>query len=120
MQQFWDPDAAALGLPGYYWPPRVPRDWKVDTLKQIFALHGYSVCADLNLEDGYEKVAFYFNDQEDEISHVSRQLSNGRWISKLGLDEDIEHNTLEALESDPRRFPPAYGRIIQIMRRPRQ
>ena len=44
-------------------------------------------------------------------THASRQLSNGRWTSKLGPSERIEHD-FDALEGA------AYGQIAQIMRRP--
>jgi hypothetical protein len=36
---------------------------------------------------------------------MSRQLPDGTWTSKCGPNEDITHNTLDALES----YGPAYG-----------
>ncbi len=44
--------------------------------------------------------------------HVARQLKEGMWTSKLGPDEDIEHNTLDALEGE------LYGAVTQVLKRP--
>ena len=118
MRHFWDPDAAALRVRGYYWPPGISLDWELDTITEIFALHGYQVCADSRFENGYEKIALYLTN--NEVSHVARQLIDGKWTSKLGPDEDISHNTVEALEGDILLFPLAYGKAVRIMRRPRQ
>ena len=38
---------------------------------------GYESCADGMLEEGFERVAFYQSGSGD-VSHVARQLSNGR------------------------------------------
>jgi hypothetical protein len=70
---------------------------------------GYAPCADGSLEPGYEKAALYATDEGP--THAARQLSNGRWTSKLGPDDDIEH-TLEGLVS------PVYGTVVQFHRRP--
>ena len=43
------------------------------------------------LQDGYEKIAIYALDGEP--THAARQLDTGRWTSKLGKHEDIEHDT---------------------------
>jgi hypothetical protein len=58
---------------------------------------------------GVEKIAIYV--RSDIPSHVARQLPNGKWTSKLGLREDIEHD-LEALEG------PEYGSVVLILSRP--
>lgn len=60
----------------------------------------------------------YYDSVENEISHVARQLPDGRWTSKLGPDEDIEHNDLHALEGDVGVYPLCYGVVIRFMRRP--
>lgn len=108
-RQFWDPDM--IGVRGYYWPPGIPRDFTVPTLVRLYELHGFITCNSADLEVGYEKVAIYGIDNEG--THAARQLEDGGWISKLGPDEDIEHNDLEGLESD------LYGRVKVFMRRPR-
>jgi hypothetical protein len=55
-----------------------------------------------------EKVALYATDEGP--AHAARQLSNGRWTSKLGRDEDIEHE-LEGLAGSH------YGAVVQFLQR---
>ena len=76
---------------------------------QAFATIGYSPCPDGSLEAGWEKVALYATDEGP--THAARQLPTGRWTSKLGPDDDIEH-ALEGL------CGPAYGSVVQFLRRP--
>jgi hypothetical protein len=68
---------------------------------------------------GYEKVDLYIDDSnEDEpFSHVARQLPDGKWTSKLGPDEDLTHDTVDALEGDTLQHPRAYGRVERVMKR---
>ena len=96
-------------LEGYYWPgPRTPT---VQSLVTVFASLGYEVCGDGDVEEGYDKVALYA--LNERWTHAARQLSDGRWTSKLGPDEDIEHGTLDGLSGD------AYGQMRYFMRRKR-
>ena len=44
-------------------------------------------------------------------THAARLKADGKWTSKLGTEEDIEHNTLESMEGD------LYGLVIQILRK---
>ena len=77
---------------------------------------GFTECQGANAEDGYEKIAIFAD--EDEFTHVARQLPTDRWTSKLGESWDIEHE-LEAVagtQSPWRSF--RYGEIVLIMRRP--
>lgn len=60
----------------------------------------------------YEKIAIYVDDSGDP-SHAARQTSSGKWTSKIGELEDIEHGSLSDLEGE------AYGTVAQIMKRPR-
>lgn len=78
---------------GYRWPTE--RTSNVESLVQLFADLGYAICDNANQEDGYEKVAIFA--QDGRWSHAARQLENGRWTSKLGMFEDIEHDTVESL-----------------------
>src|SRR5580765_3357608 len=93
-----------------HWPAGVPRDETVKAFRAMFESLGYGECNDDVMEPGFEKVALF---ADGEIPrHAARQLENGRWISKLGEREDIEHN-LRDLECD------IYGIVVLIMRRPR-
>src|SRR5436190_264525 len=61
-----------------YWPPGVPRDETVDA----FSTLGYGPTSDVTPESGHVKVAIYA-DSSGCPTHVTRQLPNGRWTSKL-------------------------------------
>jgi hypothetical protein len=45
-------------------------------------------------------------------THAARQLDNGKWTSKLGQLEDIEHESLEALSGA------VYGSVVQVLKKP--
>jgi hypothetical protein len=104
---WWWPDPGGFE----YWPAGVPRERTLAAFLQAFATLGYSPCPDSSVEPGWEKVALYATDEGP--SHAARQLANGRWTSKLGPDDDIEH-VLEGLQG------PAYGAVVQYLRRPVQ
>ncbi len=101
---WWWPDPDGFD----YWPPGVVCERTLIAFIQAFATVGYAPCSDGALEEGWEKVAIYATDEGPE--HAARQLENGRWSSKLGPDDDIEH-TLEGLCS------PIYGTVVQFLRR---
>ena len=82
----------------------------MDAFRQTFAQEGYEPCDTPSLEPGHEKVAVFTN-AAGAPTHAARQLLNGKWSSKLGKAEDIEHD-LEALEGDE------YGSVALIMKRP--
>ncbi len=75
-----------------------------------FETLGYEPCADGALEGGFEKIAIYRS--PSGVQHVARQLGTGRWTSKLGGLEDIEHDSPTELEGVE------YGRVVQYLRRP--
>jgi len=103
--RYWwpaDPD-------GSHWPDGAPRQETVEAFQAAFATLGYGVCASEKFEEGFEKVAL-FADNRGVPKHAARQLSNGRWTSKLGLLEDIEHD-LRALEGAE------YGTVVLILKR---
>lgn len=74
-----------------------------------FATIGYQPCLDGSLEDGFEKLAIYH--LPSGVQHAARQLSSGRWTSKLGSLEDIEHSSPAELEGA------IYGTVVQYVRR---
>jgi hypothetical protein len=76
--------------------PGVEREWSVKSIRKIFENHGYVVCDSYDLEEGYEKVVFYI-DESGEPQHFARQLPTGKWTSKIGDLNDIEHDKLESL-----------------------
>jgi hypothetical protein len=93
-----------------HWPDAVARVETVEAFQAAFASLGYVVCPGEDLESGFEKVAL-FADSLGLPSHAARQLPSGRWTSKLGKAEDIEHD-LRDLEGD------IYGSVVLVMKRP--
>jgi hypothetical protein len=101
--RWWSP------MPGYYWPKEVPRELTVERAQEAYATRGYEVCENGMLEEGYEKIAIY--QQGGMLTHAARQLPSGKWTSKLGQLQDIQHNTAELLEGS------GYGKVESYMRK---
>ena len=98
--------------PGCKWPTP-NRSPHVDSLVAVFLGLGFErrPASDATLEPGFEKVALYA--RNGAWQHAARQLPDGKWTSKLGPDEDIEHDDPGCLCGQ------AYGSVHCIMRRPR-
>lgn len=94
---------------GYYWPIEPSQGLTVQALTELFGSTDYETCADGSLESGYEKVVIYAIGTEP--THAARQLHSGRWTSKLGNLEDIEHASPEELHCG------LYGQAVVFMRR---
>ena len=95
---------------GVYWPvPTSRTDYGIGSLERALQSLGYEVCRDESLEPDFEKVAIYgfgfF------YTHAARQLPNGKWTSKLGKAEDIEHDSPDDIAGG------IYGEVVQFMRR---
>ena len=103
---WWWPDAAGAE----YWPASAPRDETVAAFQQMFESLGYIVTSSDGLEAGFDKIAI-FALSSGAPTHASRQLANGRWTSKIGERDDIEHGLrdLEGME---------YGVVALVMKRP--
>ena len=91
----------------YYWPGE--RGASIQSLVEVFISLGYAECDSDAHEDGYLKVALYTKD--GEWTHAARQLENGNWTSKLGIYEDIQHESPQDLRGD------LYGEVYCIMRK---
>jgi hypothetical protein len=94
---------------GYIWPSAAPRNHKLSSFEIVVAEYGYDRCETSSLEPGWEKIALF--GIPEHIDHAARQLSSGRWTSKLGREEDIEHDTPEAVAGG------AYGTILAFFKR---
>lgn len=106
-QNWWWPDAQNEE----YWPPGIPREETIEAFQQAFQTLDYELCQDDALEPGFQKIAIYANFNKIP-THVARQLPDGKWTSKLGQDEDIEHNNLQGLTGNP-----GYGEVACVMKR---
>lgn len=109
-EKWWQPFPSETDQ---FWPESVPESYDaVDFAEMYKIVGGYQESDSIELEEGFEKIAIYA-DKRNEFRHVARQLENGKWTSKLGDWEDIEHNTLKALES------PQYGSVKILLKRRR-
>jgi hypothetical protein len=102
----WWPDAFGFG----YWPRGIPRVETVEAFVMAYQTLGYQVCTNGDLEEGYEKIALFVLGNNNP-THAARQLPNGKWTSKCGDLEDIEHE-LDGLVGD------SYGTVASYLRRP--
>lgn len=93
---------------GYYWP-RSRGSATLADFQEAFATLGFEPCKSRDFEGGYEKIAIFSSPRGP--AHAARILPNGRWTSKLGPAEDIEHE-LDAIEGED------YGRVACVMKRP--
>ena len=96
----------------YFWPPEAPMEETINAFKVAYETIGYASCSDGILEEGIEKITIY-GTAECVPTHVARQLSDGRWTSKLGDLKDIEHASLDDLADG------LYGTPQQFMSRAR-
>jgi hypothetical protein len=103
-ENWWLPDPFG----DYFWPPQAVREESTEAFAAAYYSVGYEPCLDAEVEMGFEKIAIYINTNRVPL-HAARQQPSGVWTSKL---EDIEHNTLEALQGE------LYGRVGLILRRP--
>lgn len=105
-EPWWWPDPLGLN----YWPPGIPRVESLESFKVAFETVGFAVADNGQPEPGVEKIALFA--RGGKPIRMSRQLENGRWTSKMGQSEDIEH-TLKDLEGV------LYGEVALFMGRPR-
>lgn len=98
-----DPDNQAV-----FWPPSAPREESLEAFTAAFEALGYAPCCGEEIETGFEKIALLAAGSVP--THAARQLPSGRWTSKLGRREDIEHD-LHAISGA------AYGAVVQVFKR---
>jgi len=84
-------------------------DYSLKAYVDMFRSQGFELCDDRGIETGYEKIALYAN-RSGEFSHVAILIPSGRWASKMGDWEDIEHETPDDLNGDLYRAPRAFMR----------
>lgn len=105
QNRWWWPDKYFQ----YYWPPNVKRDETLESFIQAFENMGFEICENAESEEDFEKISIYTK-PDGTPTHAARQLENGKWTSKLGQSEDIEHN-FDSLAG------PCYGSVVVIMKR---
>jgi hypothetical protein len=113
---WWSVDKKLVGN-DVFWFDNVPGEATVENFISAFSKLGYKPCENSKPEQHFEKVAIYVSTKDElhapkgSVTHMARQLSDGKWTSKLGNDVDISHNTLQAVEGN------VYGVVKQILRR---
>jgi hypothetical protein len=102
MQNWWQP--------GVFWPVEATQDdYGIAALIQVFRAMGFEPCESGDSEPNFEKIALYNNGRF--YAHAARQLSTGKWTSKLGRTEDIEHDAPDDVAGG------VYGDVSQFMKR---
>jgi hypothetical protein len=79
---------------------------------ELYKQRGFELCDSGEFEQGYVKVAIY-GDDRGLFTHVALQKTDGRWTSKMGGLEDIEHAELTSLCGR------AYGEPVLYLRKAR-
>jgi hypothetical protein len=102
--RWWWPDAIGVG----YWPDGVPREETLAAFLAAYTTLGYAPTANPAPEPDAVKVAIYA--RSGLPTHAARQLPSGRWTSKLGQAEDIEHDLSDLVSS-------IYGDVAVILAR---
>lgn len=93
QRRWWEPSTEVQ----HFWPAGVPRDYSMKAFVELFRAQGFEVGElDLSFDPSIEKVVLY-PDQDGDFAHAAFQTATGRWSSKLGKWEDIEHDRPEDL-----------------------
>ena len=101
-------DSLRWWQPGVFWPTS-EISFGLDSLMIAFQGLGFEPCQGSELESGFEKVALFASGAY--FTHVARQIPSGKWTSKIGQLEDIEHDDPEDLAGG------TYGNVSLYMRR---
>jgi hypothetical protein len=107
MKRWWWPLPA--DVQEVFWPANAPRVESLAAFRDAFASLGFCDCDNDDVEPGFAKIALFANPEGIPL-HAARQLPDGRWTSKIGEREDIEHE-LRDLEGS------AYGTVKLLMRK---
>lgn len=105
---WWDPSPSIYQ--NVFWPEAVPRNYSVEAYIQAYETFGFVTCDNEELEAGFEKIVIYAINGVTQ--HAARQLSSGRWTSKIAEHEDIEHS-IDAFEGGK-----YFGSVAAILKRP--
>lgn len=109
----WPKIAGTRWIDGWnYWPDGVENSEDVAAFITAFQQKGYQLCDSSDFEEGYRKIALYITPGTTNCTHAARQLSSGKWTSKLGRLNDIQHGTPFTIEGD------SYGKVFCIMKAP--
>lgn len=92
----------------YYWPNSIPRQYTIEAYIMVYESIGFRRCENAAYEDGYEKVAVFA--KEGMPTHAAKQLPDGNWSSKLGMNVDVSHSIKSIIGG-------TYGNVVQYLKR---
>lgn len=98
-----------------YWPAGIPRDRSLEAFVECFATFDFALGERDHSGREFERIVLY--GKADEPRHAARQLADGRWSSKLGHLEIIEHE-LNAFEGATAEFAD-FGPVLAFLERAR-
>jgi hypothetical protein len=100
-----------LGSCEFHWPENILQNASLNAYIELYEQHGFEKLSSLNADfvGGVTKIALY--GKGDDFMHASKQMPDGRWASKLGPLQDVEHDNLRVLEG------PTYGMVKAIMQK---
>ena len=104
--KFWWPDSEYIA----FWPQQIHRRVTLESFIAAFETLRYARCESEEYEDGFEKIAILVDPFTIKPTHAARQLTTGRWTSKLGQSFDIEHDLREVCGQ-------IYGTVGAVMKR---
>ena len=95
-----------------WWPSGVSIGLDIQCLVDAFSAKGFVRTDTWTHEDGFIKVALYYNPQNGHMTHAARESRTERfWMSKLGEECDIHHGTPFTIEGN------IYGKVYCFMKK---
>jgi hypothetical protein len=105
LHKWWQSKTIKHGVdltPTYHWPDGLPDNDKLSSFVKAAELMRFKKCNDPIPEKGIEKIALYYNldEEEPEFWHAAKVISETVWDSKLSKYSDIKHapDALDGIE----------------------
>lgn len=94
-----------------WWPDGATPSMDISSLVEAFLCNSFVRCDTWEHENGFVKVALYYNPTNHQWTHASRESRTGKyWLSKLGPRNDIHHGTPFSIEGD------YYGKVFCFLK----
>ncbi len=90
--QFEDRWVSIFDYPNYWWPNGVEKTMSPDALIEAFKAVGFTLCDNRDLEESFDKVVLYKNEDKNEWTHAARIISETTEHSKFGQSFDGTHS----------------------------
>jgi len=93
----------------YFWFNDIARDNLLTTIQKIFENLGFHQTNFAKYQIDYERIALFSIDN-NECSHLARQIDEDKWTSKLGSSYDVNHS-IKSIENG------IYGNAVIFLER---